>query len=567
MRLRELTIKNFRKIETLTVIFPSGLCILVGENNSGKTAIIDALRLLLFSGRDFEALRINEDDFRVETNFAPIELSCSFSDLREEDEVRFLECLVDVSNGRFEIRLNARVQFNLATQRASVKMWGGATEGGSLPSNLYDHLTSVYLKPLRDPETGLRPSRHSQISKLLERLTGPEERGEFEAIAKHANDDIRTLNPVTKARNDINSQMVSIAGNELSQKTELIFSNPTFHRIIANLQPEIDGLPFSLNGLGYNNLIFTSATLGTLRRSSQFSFRAILVEEPEAHLHPQLQVLLLRYFANVANEEASNEVQVVASSHSPILVSQAQIDSLVCVHEDAGRVRAVSICTLNIDEALKKKLQRFLDATRGELFFARRILMVEGMAEMLLMPILAGIAGGDLKKSAVTLVNADGINFNCFLPLFGPDRIGVPVAILTDGDAEKIGASRSITSQDLKSQEAGIANLRVELSEITFEHELARSAGMLPHMLDVFEQLHKNVGVSLRAQIDLLETADEKADAFLSQFKTTIKSKGVFAQELAGKLEGVSLPSVSIPPYIRRAFEFLGVVEANDGPS
>src|SRR5258705_7733911 len=111
--------------------------------------------------------------------------------------------------------------------------------------------------------------------------------------------------------------MVSIAGGELAQQTELIFSDPSFSRIIAGLQPEIEGLPFSLNGLGYNNLVFTSATLGTLRRSAQYSFRSILVEEPEAHLHPQLQVLLLRHLAKVAAEEGGNEVQVIASSHSP----------------------------------------------------------------------------------------------------------------------------------------------------------------------------------------------------------------------------------------------------------
>jgi putative ATP-dependent endonuclease of the OLD family len=560
MRLRELHIKNFRKIQELAVIFPPGLAVIVGENNCGKTAIIDALRLMLFSSRDFDALRLNEDDFRTGTDHAPIEIACIFCDAKDEDEVYFQESLVDIGDGKFDIRLNARVQFNKTTRRASVKMWGGETEGGNLSSTIYDHLTSVYLQPLRDPESGLKPSRNSQVAKLLDRVTKEEERTQFETIAKEANERIRELDPVTGARNDINTQMLSIAGEELTQQTELIFTDPTFHRIIANLQPEIDGLPFSLNGLGYNNLIFTSATLGTLRRSPQFSFRSIMIEEPEAHLHPQLQVLLLKYLATVVDEDAAHDVQVIASSHSPILASQAPIDSIVCVQENAGEVRAVSICTIEMDSQMKKKLQRFLDATRGELFFARRILMVEGIAEALLLPVLAKIAGGDLKKSAVTLVNADGLNFNCFLPLFGTDRITAPIAILTDGDAEKIGDPCSASAADLKAQEAEISNLRVERSEITFEHELARSPLMLPLMLDAFETLHPNVGASLRTSIGALPSDDDKADEFFSQFKTSQKSKGIFAQELAALLDAANLESTAVPEYIQRAFEFLGVV-------
>ena len=271
MRLCKLHIRNFRKIEDIEVTFPRGLSVIVGENNAGKTAIIDALRLILFSSRDFDALRLNEDDFRRGDIGAPIEISCIFCDLNDDDEVNFQECLVDIGNGKFDARINFRADFNLVTRRANVKMWGGETEGGSLPTNLYDKLSSIYLQPLRDPESGLRPGRHSQISRLIDCLTESEEHEQFENIARDANDKIRELRPVKDAKTDIDTQMAFIAGGELTQKTELIFTDPTFHRIISGLQPEIEGLPFSLNGLGYNNLIFTAMTLGTLRRSAQYS--------------------------------------------------------------------------------------------------------------------------------------------------------------------------------------------------------------------------------------------------------------------------------------------------------
>ena len=123
---------------------------------------------MLFPSRDFDALRLSEDDFRIGTDHPPIEISCTFCNPKYEDEVHFQECLVEVGDGKFDIRLNARIQFNETTRRANVKMWGGETEGGSLPSTIYDHITSVYLQPLRDPESGLKPSRYSQVAKLLD---------------------------------------------------------------------------------------------------------------------------------------------------------------------------------------------------------------------------------------------------------------------------------------------------------------------------------------------------------------------------------------------------------------
>lgn len=567
MRLLNLHIRNFRKIEDLSVTFPKGLTVIVGENNTGKTAIVDALRLMLFSSRDFEALRLNEDDFRRGSQNSPIEISCTFCDLSDADEVNFQECLVDIGDGKFHAQLNTRAEFNATTRRANVKMWGGETEGGTLPSKLYDKLSSIYLQPLRDPESGLRAGRHSQVSRLIDCLTAVEKRGEFETIAQTANDQIRKLDSVKSAKADIDAQLTSIAGPELAQKTELIFSDPSFQRIIAGLLPEIDGLPFSLNGLGYNNLVFTAATLGTLRRSENYSFRSILVEEPEAHLHPHLQVLLLRHLVNAAEDTKGNEVQVLVSTHSPILASQAPIDSVISIHDSVGKVTGVSLCSIDYDETLKKKLQRFLDATRAELFFARRLLMVEGIAEALLLPVLARMAGGNLKDSSITVLNVDGINFNAFIPLFGRDRLSLPVAILTDGDDKDRTGTPSAAATGLKAKETEIPNLRVEFGEITFEHELARSAALLPSMLRAFRTLRPTLGATLDTRISELGTDKEKADAFFEEFVRSQTSKGEFAQELAGLFENSlskqgagAFPVDCVPQYIRDALVFLGVI-------
>ena len=250
-------------------------------------------------------------------------------------------------------------------------------------------------------------------------------------------------------------------------------------------------------------------------------------------------MLLLKHLADVASNHEGNEVQVIASSHSPILASQAPIDSVVSVHEVDGKVSAVSVCSITIDDKIKKKLQRYLDATRGELFFARRILMVEGIAEALLLPVLAKMSGGNLKKSSVTILNADGINFNAFTPLFGTEGLRLPVVILADGDAKEIGGEISATASGLRELAAGIPNLNVEMSERTFEHELARSEMLLPHMVSALKELHPNIGAMLETALAALATVDEKAKKFLDVFIEKSVSKGRFCAGTRRDLVGM----------------------------
>ena len=125
----------------------------------------------------------------------------------------------------------------------------------------------------------------------------------------------------------------------------------------------------------------------------------------------------------------------------------------------------------------------------------------------------------------------------------------------------------SAAASGLREQAAGIPTLNVEMSEITFEHELARSEMLLPHMVSALKVLHPIIGAMLETELAALTTVEAKAKKFLDTFLGKSVSKGRFAQELAEILAECDLAADAVPMYIRNALKHLGVPseEANDG--
>ena len=127
----------------------------------------------------------------------------------------------------------------------------------------------------------------------------------------------------------------------------------------------------------------------------------------------------------------------------------------------------------------------------------------------------------------------------------------------------------SATAAGLKELESDLPNLKVEMSEITFEHELARSEMLLPYMLSALRELHPKIGATLESELATLATVEEKAKKFLDVFIEKSVSKGRYAQELAGILAECSLEADAVPEYIRNALGHLGVLReaSNDDRS
>ncbi len=586
MYLQKLKIKNFRRIEELEIFFSQGVNIIVGENNVGKTTVVDAIRILLTHVSEDHRLRLTEDDFTtLSEDRMPIEISAVFCDLKDEsEEAKLYESLVFVDE-RFESHLHVRVEFNEQSGRTRIKRWCGETEGNSLPSDLFDHIACIYLPPLRDPQKGLQPGRHSQIARLVRFFVGGDEskKEEFTALAQTANDEMLRLDPIGQAGSTINTEVKGITGEQLAQTTQLGFVDPDFNRLIGALRPLVNGLSVEQNGLGYNNLLYTATTLGTLQRDDELAYRGMLIEEPEAHLHPQLQTLLLKHLnsstsaktaeqrVNESEEEQlnANTVQVIMSSHSPTFASQANINDIISMYTDGTSIHATTIGNIDVAPEKKRKLVRYLDATKSELFFAKKILMVEGLSEAILIPAIAQKLNlpVDLNEEAVTVVNVDGLNFDTFTGLFQEGGMKIPVSVLTDGDPAKNCYPSKECTPDISSNTQVLIDqqtdrLKVFHSRKTFEYDLALEPENLPLLVEAFQKMHPTLGAKLETTLLAIPGSREKAERFFTfLFEERNTSKPNFAQELADLLADGKF---QCPEYIEQALRYLQNGVKND---
>jgi putative ATP-dependent endonuclease of OLD family len=570
MYLAQMTISNFRKLKNIEMHFQPGLNILVGSNNVGKTAVIDALRALL-AGQDEPYPRLDIDDLHrpnVDTPAGDIVFQYVFSGLTEDDEADFLAALKPDANGKSEAYITIRYSEADKTGRLRSKRWCGDHEEVGLTTDMMENLRGVYLPPLRDASLGLRPTRTSQLSRLFQLLADDAGRNKINELLKGHDDELKKHAPIVNTHTAIKRRHDTMLGPQLAQALDLGLSGSDFHRLASRLVLQVDAFEIDQNGLGFNNLIYMAVVLSELAKNPEASYRSLIIEEPEAHLHPQLQAMLLGYLETIQEVEGEKPVQLFVTSHSPNFASIADLDSLACLVDTGTTVEAFFPRSIAFGKGKREKLERYLDVTRAELFFARRVIFVEGTAELMLVNVLAEKSGNKLREHGVSLISVEGLNFDSFLPLFGEKALKVPVAVITDADPVDDSSDGNepqalypapgdvvkVSANTAKMKDLEDSFVKVFHGLKTLEYDMALNADNRAAMLTALKEIHPKIGETVAADVETAANDAAKARALFSgMFERSQNNvqKGRFSQALAQVIsEGATF---EVPDYILKA--------------
>ena len=460
MFLSSIKIENFRSFgqgeKKFDLDLRSGLTALVGENDAGKTAVVDAIRLALGTA-DQESYRIEPTDFCESSTERIIRIVCRFDGLNAADKRVFLEYLTHSSDGTGEpvlfLHWTAQDLGPARGRRQGIRTEarsGAEGNGPAFSNEVREFLQATYLRPLRDAERALSSGRGSRLAQVLQytediksagiafdpnSTTVPEELNVL-GIGDYANFLLKGQAGVVGTREKIDGHLsrLSLRGESISSEVKVNGATASddvrLRQLLEKLELGLGG-PGKL-GLGSNNLLFMACEL-LLLAENEAGPKLLLIEEPEAHLHSQRQLRLMR---SLQTQAAKEGIQIIVTTHSPNLASAINLENIVIIRNSKAFPLTHELTQL--DKSDYSFLERFLDATKANLFFARGLMIVEGDAENILIPTLAELLGRDFTENGVSIVNVKGTGLSRYARILlrkdPANPLNLPVACVTDMD-------------------------------------------------------------------------------------------------------------------------------------
>ena len=486
MYINSIKIKNYRNYENFFMQFKEGLNVIIGANNSGKTNLLHAINLL-------KDLNIEIDDFnksdllkkymkeyKKEAPIIEIEYEI-FHKISEDDEndesiIKLLPFLgldrineirteqgnkneyLIVANIKIRYELNKKYSKDYCNLVKDIdnfndykscleliqKHYEWNVSNGIDDSNIdKKSISEIFKIDFIGAERNTNDVYYETKNEINKYIKEEENMKKVKDLAKKISGEMEEtvkeiLEKIYKVVNEDEKNEIGLKDGNVSIKQGISYKPD----ISSGYKIDVEDtklkyiVPLTHNGVGYNNLINIYMLLKLPELRLGRDFRILCLEEPEAHLHPTMQYKLFKYIKKINDENKLNQ-QIFVTTHSSNITSVSGIENMYMINYDRSFDKVLN---MSLSNQLKEKndsqkhIMKFLDVTKSDMLFAKKVIFVEGLAEKLILPKFLEKEGYSYENEHISIIDIGGKHFKYFIDIYEDSNINKKILCITDKD-------------------------------------------------------------------------------------------------------------------------------------
>jgi hypothetical protein len=486
MYINSIKIKNYRNYENFYMKFKEGLNVIIGANNAGKTNLLHAINLLKDLNIEIDDFNKNDilkkymNDYKKEAPTIEVEYEI-FHEISEDDEndesiIKLLPFLgldrineirteqgnkneyLIVANIKIRYELNKKYLKDYCNLVKDIdnfddyisclewmqKHYEWNVYNGIDDSNIdKKSISEIFKIDFIEAERNTNDVYYETKNEINKYIKEEENMKKVKGLAKTISGEMEEtvkeiLEKIYKVVNEDEKNEIGLKDGNVSIKQGISYKPD----ISSGYKIDVEDtnlkyiVPLTHNGVGYNNLINIYMLLKLPELRPGRDFRILCLEEPEAHLHPAMQYKLFKYIKKINDENKLNQ-QIFVTTHSSNITSVSGIENMYMIDYNRSFDEVVN---MSLSNQLKDKndsqkhIMKFLDVTKSDMLFAKKVIFVEGLAEKLILPKFLEKEGYSYENEHISIIDIGGKHFKYFIDIYKDSNINKKILCITDKD-------------------------------------------------------------------------------------------------------------------------------------